>query len=196
MLNVNRLYLVAGLGLLLNLALIITAVMGNDYFFGSCNPLSENQILYQTAIRKTKFPVPGTAYYNLWPVPVPGKDSMVQVICLKSFSVADAMVAGAQKNPPDTLKFETWIALKAQMDYWIRNSFRSADSKGDTLLRLEQLLGLPPTGTPRKFVVMQVPYKSIFRPCINSGISDRDFQNEPRYQYCKRGSSVLVYRRT
>lgn len=70
------------------------------------------------------------------------------------------------------IKREIWVTLRTQFDNWVVNSFKPADCNNDTLLRLEQLLGLPPDNTPRKIVVMRIYYKDLFRPCPDAETND------------------------
>ncbi len=64
---------------------------------------------------------------------------------------------------------DLWITLVPEVRKEC-GAFNNSSPDGDLNLRIEQLLGLPPTGEDRVFVTLQVEAQDIFRPCAQPDI--------------------------
>jgi hypothetical protein len=101
------------------------------------------------------------------------KSGYVWMVAWKGGQAARDYYAASSKTDTLDSKYLTWVTKVNQMSS-MAEELHLQKLKGQALaLRLEQLLGLPPSAdTTRMFMVLQVKREDLFRPCRDPEIND------------------------
>jgi hypothetical protein len=157
------------------------------FFLVNCSPYrtlvvkDDLQAAYQMAVQDASEPLPSEISVNLTPLTAynqtlqRNRKGQILVVTWTNWDGYDTMIG---KNM--TLSREVWITPAPQLKDFSQNL--NLDSS-KMVLRLEQLLGLPPHNGKNRFVEMWVSPVDLFRPCpdpeIIDGTCDLKFPESP-----------------
>ncbi len=158
--------------------IISTALFAFSFIAGSHSNLSaqsqSDSVIYRQAITQAMSPEPSKIY-----------DSLVQIVpsnkklSWKAINGEDYILVATWTSKPQfyqpyidsayypTKQYEIWITTSPQL----LERFRK-DKPKDTVMRLRQMLGLPPNAQYTHFVEFWVRPADLFRPCPDNEITD------------------------
>jgi len=142
--------------------------LAKGQYIVNSGPATQNYKLYMQAVQQTRFPTRQMIDSNLFPLKP--EDKNVIVVTFKTPGIGLHFKNNA-KGFYDTDTFEIWVTAQQELNHRIMGELNLKQGD-DTILRLQQLLGLPPVIESRGFVVMSVPYDSLVRPCPDAETND------------------------
>ncbi len=133
------------------------------------NNVENLKVQYFIAISDAKIAEPAEIYPNLIPI--------LETNCYLFWKDKRVLVATWTKYPDvyrvlDTLTIvrgDVWVTVVPEIRDW----FQSNGAVADTVLRIEQLLGLPPCSDYSYFIEMWVDPADLFRPAPDNEITDK-----------------------
>lgn len=135
------------------------------YSYGHSRDKQINNWKYQKAVSKAKYPTASKIDTDLFAIQ---SDSVSVVKWIRSQD------AHYYQNPKDTYQCNNdhyvWVTADAELKNRLKQELSNTK---DTILRIEQLLGLPPKSGYNSFVIFKVASKDLFRPCPDEEINDR-----------------------
>jgi hypothetical protein len=73
-----------------------------------------------------------------------------------------------------TTNRQTWVTVAPELQNFCKEKLKDVPNQSDRILRLEQLLGLPPQNGKTRFVELWVNPDNLFRPSADSEVTDRN----------------------
>lgn len=68
---------------------------------------------------------------------------------------------------------QTWVTVAPELQNFCKEKLKDVPNQSDRILRLEQLLGLPPNNGKTRFVEFWVNPDNLFRPSADAEVTDR-----------------------
>jgi hypothetical protein len=153
-------------------------------YASSCSEIKQNSLytatdykkMYQNAIENSIYPKQSKVSDNLISIndknqelirkDIKGEEHIL-FLAWKDKQVVDDFYKPKLNTALNTGIYPIWVTSSNELKDWFKKN-----QVKDTVMRLKQLLGLPPTATNSHFVEFWVKQKNLFRPCPDKEIID------------------------